>query len=82
MLTKLTLNLNKKTITKGKKYAKDHNTSLSKLVEYYFESFFDKTKSKNKSIPPITKELSGMAKLKTPKKDKALLIEALNKKYL
>ena len=33
-------------------------------------------------IPPITKVLTGIAKFKTSKTDKELLLDALKKKYL
>ena len=41
-----------------------------------------KTNLDNKKLSPITKELSGIAQIKTNKTDKGLLIDALEKKYL
>jgi len=38
MSTKLTLSLNEQTILKAKKWAKSHHTSLSGLVEKYFQT--------------------------------------------
>jgi len=81
MNTKLTLTLSKQVIEKAKNYSKNNKTSLSKLVEFYFKSLSE-PESEMEDIPPITRELSGLAKLDTNKSDKELLIEALSKKYL
>jgi len=61
MATKLTLSLNAQTIVKAKVWAKIHHSSLSALVEGYFESLVSKD---NDSPPasPKTRELSGMFK--------------------
>jgi len=61
MATKLTLSLNKQTIEKAKVWAKTHHSSLSGLVERYFESLV----AKNSDLPqvsPKTRALSGMFK--------------------
>jgi len=61
MSTKLTLSLNEQTIVKAKVWAKIHHSSLSALVENYFESLV----SKNNNSPPAspkTRALSGMFK--------------------
>ncbi len=61
MATKLTLSLNEQTIEKAKVWAKIHHSSLSGLVESYFESLV----SKNNDLPPPspkTRSLSGMFK--------------------
>jgi len=61
MATKLTLSLNKQTIEKAKVWAKIHHSSLSGLVERYFESLV----AKNNDLPPTspkTRALSGMFK--------------------
>ena len=82
MATKLTLTLENKTIEKAKRYAKDNKISLSKLVEFYFKSLSSDAENHYEDISPITKELSGIAKLHTTKSDKELLSKALNKKFL
>jgi len=41
-----------------------------------------KNEDQIENLPPITKELSGIAKLETTKSDKKLLEEALNSKFL
>ena len=82
MSKKLTLTLDKEIIESAKKYAEKKNISLSKLVEFYFKSLTKDTRSPLNNIPPITKELSGIARFKQTKSDKELLTDALNKKFL
>lgn len=82
MTTKLTLTMDNNTIETAKKYAKKNKISVSKLVEFYFKSLSSVSENHNESIPPITKELSGIAKISTIKSDKVLLKDALNKKFL
>lgn len=82
MTTKLTLTLDNKIIESAKKYAKKNNISLSKLVEFYFKSLSNESEKNIDNIPPITKELSGIAKFKSNKSDKELLEEALNNRFL
>ena len=82
MSTKLTLTLDSHTIENAKKYAKKNKISLSKLVEFYFKSLSSGSDNYIENIPPITKELSGIAGVSTTKSDKELLEEALNKKFL
>ncbi len=82
MATKLTLTLDNKTIETAKIYAKKNKISLSKLVEFYFKSLSSSFESYNKNIPPITRELSGIARIATIKSDKELLQDALNRRFL
>ena len=62
MNTKLTLKLEQTVIDKAKDYAKDHRTSLSKLIENYLLNITNK-KEKTESITPLVKSLSGIIKL-------------------
>lgn len=82
MTTKLTLTLDNKTIEAAKIYAKKNKISLSRLVEFYFKSLSSDSKNDIENTPPITKELSGIARIKTTKSDKELLEDALNKKFI
>lgn len=82
MTKKLTLTLDDNIIIDAKKYASNNNISLSRLVETYFISLASDLKNSSETIPPITKELSGMVKIKTEKSDKELLEDALNKHFL
>jgi len=61
MAMKLTLSLNEQTIIKAKSWAKEHHSSLSSLVEHYFESLV-KQQTDMPPIAPKTKSLSGMFK--------------------
>lgn len=59
MSTKLTLNLNKETIEEAKSYAKNHRTSVSKLVENYLNSLTSSSKKKS-NVSPLVESLTGI----------------------
>ncbi|MCG9480115.1 MAG: DUF6364 family protein [Actinomycetia bacterium] len=80
MATKLTLTMDKEIIEAAKEYAKKNNISLSGIVELYFKALSSGTQDFNPG--PITRELSGIARITTKKSDKQLLKEALNKRFL
>jgi len=61
METKLTLKLDKETIEQAKKYARQNDLSLSKMVEKYFESL-NNNLDKNKNTK-LVNELSGIIKI-------------------
>ncbi len=82
MNTKLTLMVDNNIIKKAKHYAKANNISLSKLVEFYFKSMSKIKTKENLTLPPITKELSGMIKADNKIKYKDILSDALMEKYL
>lgn len=82
MTTKLTLTLDNNVIERAKKYAKKNQISLSRLVEFYFKSLTSDKESQIENLPPITKELTGIATVETTKSDKELLENALNKRFL
>jgi len=63
MNTKLTLNLNKEIIRRAKEYAKEHNISLSFLIENYLQKIISDYKSDVASKGSIVNELSGIIKL-------------------
>lgn len=61
---KLTLSLNEHVIEKAKKYAKNHKTSLSKMIEAYFESLTSQKKNRTEmEITPLVESLSGIIDL-------------------
>lgn len=62
METKLTLRLKKKVIDQAKKYANDHETSLSKLIENYLSAITKETNS-TPYISPLVRTLSGVLHL-------------------
>jgi hypothetical protein len=59
MNTKLTLNLNKDTIESAKIYAKNNDTSVSKLIENYLNSLINKSGKKIK-VSPLVESLTGV----------------------
>ena len=61
---KLTLSLNQKVIEQAKKYAKRNGTSLSKMIESYFQSITNDQQEENEiNITPLVKSLCGVGKL-------------------
>ncbi len=63
MNTKLTLNLNKEIIQRAKDYAKEHNVSLSFLIENYLQKIISDYKNETSPKGSIVNELSGIIKL-------------------
>ena len=65
MDSKLTLKLDKSVIEQAKKYAKEQQISLSRLIENYLASLTQKDKSNKKEIEITTlvKSLSGSIKV-------------------
>lgn len=59
MDTKLTLRLKKKTIERGKNFARKRRTSLSKMIENYLDKL---TGNEDEEITPLVKSLSGILK--------------------
>lgn len=60
---KLTLSLNDKVIEKAKKYAKSNSTSLSKLIESYFEMLTRKQEKSRITTTPLVESLCGVIAL-------------------
>ncbi|MGR3174170.1 MAG: DUF6364 family protein [Candidatus Scalindua sp.] len=58
MDTKLTLKLDSEIISEAKSYAKDHNSSLSRLVEKFLRNLTRQNGEKMTS--PLVQELSGI----------------------
>ena len=59
METKLTLKLDQSVVQSAKKYAKNNNRSLSKLVEDYLRNLVSEGKP-GKRFSPLVEELSGV----------------------
>ncbi|MBK8701146.1 MAG: hypothetical protein IPN29_17055 [Saprospiraceae bacterium] len=59
---KLTLSLDQNIIEKAKDYAKNNNTSLSKMIESYLASLTKRSKKKP-DITPLVESLSGVIDL-------------------
>ena len=81
METKLTLKLKKNIIDRAKKYANDHETSLSKLIENYLEAITSSSTGQD-NISPLVKSISGVIKLPDDFNQKDNYHQHLNEKYL
>jgi len=61
---KLTLSLNQKIIEKAKNYAKENKTSLSKMIEIYFDSLTNDNNDESEIlITPLVESLCGVVEL-------------------
>lgn len=81
MAYKLTLKLDEDIVGKAKSYAKEHNSSVSKLVEEYFRFLTSGNSDQLLKITPTVKKLSGILnniKHIDPKVERA---EYLSKKH-
>jgi hypothetical protein len=81
METKLTLKLNKKVIEKAKEYARNHNVSLSKIVESYLDRITKQKDESKTSITPLVESLSGVIHLSADFDYKKEYRDYLSKKY-
>jgi hypothetical protein len=81
METKLKLRLKKKVIDQAKRYANDHETSLSKLIENYLSAITNESKSIEK-ISPLVESLSGIIQLSENEDPKGRYQEHIEEKYL
>ncbi len=80
MDTKLTLKLDRIIIQQAKKYAKQKNISLSKLIENYLQKILSEKKT-DIDITPLVKSLSGIIKLPEDLDPKQEYGEFLENKY-
>jgi len=81
MNTKLTLSLDKDVIQQAKKYAKDHNISLSGLIENYLQKIISDYQEKTYPKSSIVEELSGIVQLDPDLDYKEEHTNYLTKKY-
>lgn len=81
METKLTLKLKKNIIDRAKKYARDQEISLSKLIENYLNAI-TASSDKKKDISPLVKSISGVIKLQDDFDHKEIYHKSLDEKYL
>ncbi len=81
MTTKLTLNINKRTIERAKKLASERKTSLSKMVENYLNIISEDKKEDDIVITPLVRSLIGAAKLPENFDYKREYTDSLIKKY-
>jgi hypothetical protein len=81
MDTKLTLKLKKKVIDQAKKYADDHKTSLSKLIENYLAAITDEN-GEMENISPLVRSISGVIELPDNFNHKENYHNRITEKYL
>jgi len=81
METKLTLRLKKKVIDQAKRYADDHETSLSKLIENYLEAVTSASVEED-HISPLVKSLSGIIQVQHNTDLKEEYRKHISEKYL
>ena len=82
MNSKLTLKLDKKIIEKAKTFAKINNTSLSFLVEGFFERLIEKESNDQAKLSPTVKELAGVLRMKNESDPDVYKEQYLLEKYL
>jgi len=82
MNSKLTLKLDKKIIDQAKLFAKINNTSLSFLVETFFERLIEKEKDEHFSLSPTVMELAGVLNMKNESDPDVYKEQYLLEKYL
>lgn len=80
MDTKLTLKLDSHIIEEAKHYAKESNTSLSKLIENYL-SAITSDRPKKRKVNPIIESLTGIITLDEKKDYRESYTKYLIKKY-
>jgi len=80
MNTKLTLSVDQKIIEEIKSYAKQHQVSLSKMVENYFNFVVQKTQLKT-TTSALVEELSGIINLPKNFNEKEEYYDFLSEKY-
>ncbi len=82
MNKKLALNLSKEIIEKAKSYAKQNRTSLSKMIEAYFDSLTNEDNNINHiKTTPLVESLCGVIKLPKDFDYKKSKAEYLIEKY-
>jgi hypothetical protein len=80
MDSKLTVRLDSNVIDRAKSYARNHNVSISRMIESYLDSVTQQ-KSKNIEITPLVKSLSGVIKVDADHDFKKDYSDYLSKKY-
>jgi hypothetical protein len=80
MSKKLTLSIDETVIEEAKAYAKQNDTSLSRLVESYLQSILEGRRTAIE-ITPLVEDLSGVIQLPADFDYKSEYADALNEKY-
>jgi antitoxin component of RelBE/YafQ-DinJ toxin-antitoxin module len=80
MDSKLTVRLDSNVIDRAKSYARNHNISVSRMIESYLDSVTQQ-KSKDIEITPLVRSLSGVVKLSSNDDFKKDYADYLSDKY-
>lgn len=81
MTTKLTLSVDQKLIDEAKVYAKNHGTSISKMVEGYLKEILKSNNADSQSKASIIDSLSGIIKVDDDFDFDKVRLEILKEKY-
>lgn len=81
MDTKLTLKLNKEVIERAKEYASNRKTSLSRMVEDYFQSLTSENDASEFEISPFVKSITTGTEIPTDLDYKKEYSDYLMEKY-
>ncbi len=81
MDVKLTLKLDKEVIERAKRFAKRYNTSLSKMVERYFEQVTKEEEEGPEELTPLVRSLYGIAALPSDVDPETAYFEHLLEKH-
>jgi len=82
MSKKLTLSVSEAIVAKAKRYAREHHTSLSALVEQYFNYLTTDRVKESDEITPMVAELTGIIDLEDAMDAEEAYGEHLEDKYL
>ncbi len=80
MESKLTINLEGSVLEKANEYARQHNTSLSELIEAYVNELASRNKPEEE-ITPLVKSLSGVVKVEKEYNYQEAYSRYLSEKY-
>ena len=82
MDAKLTLKLDKEVIERAKRFARQYNTSLSKLVEHYFEQITQQDNNEDVTeLTPLVRSLYGIASIEPEFDSETAYFEHLLEKH-
>jgi Family of unknown function (DUF6364) len=79
-MKKLTLKADPEVIAQAKRIADESGTSVSALFERFIR-LLSRRRNRQRRLPPIARELSGIVSLPRGKDERDLLAEALMEKY-
>ncbi len=81
MDSKLTLKLNADVIAKAKRYAKENNSSLSRMIEAYLLQLTNNKPTEEIKISPFVKSLQSGVQIPNELSDKDIYRKYLKEKY-